>query len=129
MDTFVDSCWYYLRYTDCTNEVEPFNSDTVNKMLPVDIYIGGKEHGKSELLFVKVHLEVTRGSIFSALLHLYYARFISYFLHSVGLTNFKEPFTSLLCQGKVRNKTYKNSEGRYLKADQIEFKGKFYIIF
>ncbi|XP_065209389.1 leucine--tRNA ligase, mitochondrial-like [Planococcus citri] len=102
MDTFVDSCWYFLRYVDHKNDVGPFDSDIANKMLPVDIYVGGKEH---------------------AHLHLYYARFISYFLHSIGLTNFREPFTNLLCQGKVRNKTYKNSRGRYFKPEEIEFKG------
>lgn len=48
MDTFVDSCWYYLRYADHNNDVKPFESDIVNKMLPVDVYVGGKEHGEKK---------------------------------------------------------------------------------
>lgn len=45
MDTFVDSSWYYLRYTDVNNLDEPFNGNVVDKFLPVDLYVGGKEHG------------------------------------------------------------------------------------
>ena len=45
MDTFVDSSWYFLRYLDTHNSDAPFNKETVDKFMPVDLYIGGKEHG------------------------------------------------------------------------------------
>lgn len=46
MDTFVDSSWYYMRYLDPKNNFQPFDKTLANKMMPVDIYVGGKEHGK-----------------------------------------------------------------------------------
>jgi len=46
MDTFVDSAWYYLRYLDVANRLEPFSRDSASRFMPVDLYIGGKEHGK-----------------------------------------------------------------------------------
>nr|XP_033186313.1 probable leucine--tRNA ligase, mitochondrial [Bombus vancouverensis nearcticus] len=100
MDTFVDSSWYYLRYIDPQNMKEMFAVDKAKEMFPIDLYIGGKEH---------------------AVLHLYYARFISHFLHSEGLLPTPEPFKQLLVQGMVLNKTYqlKKTE-KYLKADEVE---------
>ncbi|XP_076751615.1 leucine--tRNA ligase, mitochondrial-like [Xylocopa sonorina] len=100
MDTFVDSSWYYLRYIDPKNTKEMFAVDKVKKMFPIDLYIGGKEH---------------------AVLHLYYARFISHFLHSEGYLPSKEPFKQLLVQGMVLGKTYQvPSTGKYLKANEVE---------
>lgn len=46
MDTFFDSSWYYLRYFDVNNDKLPFERNTSNQMMPVDLYLGGKEHGK-----------------------------------------------------------------------------------
>lgn len=51
MDTFVDSSWYYLRYPESDNEVEPFSKSTANELMPVDIYVGGKEHGRKSSHF------------------------------------------------------------------------------
>lgn len=104
MDTFVDSSWYFLRYTDPHNTELPFRKDLANKLMPVDIYIGGKEH---------------------AVLHLYYARFMNHFLHSIGWISEPEPFRRLLVQGMVMGKSYRvKSTGRYLKQDEIDFSGK-----
>lgn len=80
LDTFVCSSWYYLRYPDATNEKEPFNTDWINKLLPVDKYVGGAEH---------------------AAMHLLYARFITKALRDMGFLNFDEPFTSLVHQGTI----------------------------
>ena len=56
MDTFVDSAWYYLRYTDPTNQEAAFGKAGADWLLPVDVYIGGKEHGMTtvgNVLFLK----------------------------------------------------------------------------
>ena len=53
MDTFVCSSWYYLRYLDNLNSKQPFDSEIVNKMMPVDLYIGGAEHATMHLLYAR----------------------------------------------------------------------------
>lgn len=80
LDTFVCSSWYYLRYPDNKNSEKPFDTEWINKMLPVDKYIGGAEH---------------------AAMHLLYARFITKALRDLGYLNFDEPFKSLVHQGTI----------------------------
>ena len=80
MDTFTCSSWYYMRYTDPHNDQAPFDSAKVNRWMPVDQYIGGIEH---------------------AILHLLYSRFFTKVLRDLGMLDFDEPFTNLLCQGMV----------------------------
>lgn len=80
LDTFVCSSWYYLRYVDNKNGNEMFNKDMVNRMLPVDKYVGGPEH---------------------AVMHLLYARFITKALRDMGYLDFNEPFQSLTHQGLI----------------------------
>lgn len=80
LDTFVCSSWYYLRYPDSKNDKQAFDPDLINKMLPVDKYIGGAEH---------------------ACMHLLYARFFTKALRDLGYLKFDEPFTSLVHQGLI----------------------------
>ncbi len=80
MDTFVDSSWYFLRYTSNKETSAPFNKKTAEYWMPVDQYIGGIEH---------------------AILHLLYARFFTKVLRDLKLTDIDEPFNNLLCQGMV----------------------------
>lgn len=80
LDTFVCSSWYFLRYPDAHNSKEPFNSELINSMLPVDKYVGGAEH---------------------ACMHLLYSRFITKALRDMGYLNFDEPFKSLVHQGVI----------------------------
>jgi len=80
MDTFIDSSWYYLRFISAQDAEKPFDTELVNKWLPVDKYVGGIEH---------------------AVLHLLYSRFFTKVLHDAGLVSFVEPFESLLTQGMV----------------------------
>jgi len=80
LDTFVCSSWYFLRYPDNKNSEKAFDTDLINKMLPVDKYVGGAEH---------------------ACMHLLYARFITKALRDLGYLNFDEPFLSLVHQGTI----------------------------
>ncbi|MDD6771072.1 leucine--tRNA ligase [Inconstantimicrobium porci] len=80
LDTFVCSSWYYLRYPDNKNAEKAFDPEVINKMLPVDKYVGGPEH---------------------ACMHLLYARFITKALRDMGYLNFDEPFKSLTHQGLI----------------------------
>lgn len=85
MDTFVDSSWYYYRYTDAGNEVLPFDPAAAAYWTPVDQYIGGDDH---------------------AVMHLIYARFWTKVMRDLGLVEFNEPFKRLLTQGMVVGETF-----------------------
>uniref|UniRef100_A0A672ZIP1 leucine--tRNA ligase n=1 Tax=Sphaeramia orbicularis TaxID=375764 RepID=A0A672ZIP1_9TELE len=103
MDTFVDSAWYYFRYTDPHNPQRPFERHLADHWLPVDVYIGGKEH---------------------AVMHLYYARFLCHFCRDQGLVDHREPFRKLLVQGLIKGQTFKLADsGQYLKKEEIDFTG------
>lgn len=80
MDTFVCSSWYYLRYPDNKNAEKAWDPDIINKVLPVDKYIGGAEH---------------------ACMHLLYSRFFTKAFRDMGYLNFDEPFKSLVHQGVI----------------------------
>ena len=85
MDTFVDSSWYFFRYTDPTNDSMPFDPGAAAYWTPVDQYIGGDDH---------------------AVMHLIYARFWSKVMRDLGLVKFNEPFKRLLTQGMVVGETF-----------------------
>lgn len=91
MDTFVDSSWYFMRYTSPGNDLGMVDSRN-DYWMPMDQYIGGIEH---------------------AVLHLLYARFWTKVMRDMGLVKFDEPFTRLLCQGMVLNHIYyeRNEKG------------------
>lgn len=80
LDTFVCSSWYYLRYPDNKNDKQPFDKNIIDKMLPVDKYVGGPEHACS---------------------HLLYSRFVTKALKDMGYIDFDEPFISLIHQGVI----------------------------
>uniref|UniRef100_A0A1A8I9E3 leucine--tRNA ligase n=5 Tax=Nothobranchius kuhntae TaxID=321403 RepID=A0A1A8I9E3_NOTKU len=104
MDTFVDSAWYYFRYTDPHNPNRPFERRLADHWLPVDVYIGGKEH---------------------AVMHLYYARFLSHFCRDQGLVAHREPFWKLLVQGLIKGQTFKLADsGQYIRREEVDFTGE-----
>ncbi|WP_175393328.1 leucine--tRNA ligase [Brevibacillus laterosporus] len=100
MDTFIDSSWYYLRYTDASNKELPFSKENADKWMQVDEYIGGIEH---------------------AILHLLYSRFFTKVLHDAGMLSFDEPFRSLLTQGMVLKDGAKmsKSKGNVVSPDEM----------
>jgi leucyl-tRNA synthetase len=100
MDTFVDSSWYFLRYTDPGNERAPFDRALVDYWLPVNQYIGGIEH---------------------AILHLMYARFFTKALYDLGLVGFQEPFARLFNQGMIYRFGAKmsKSKGNVVPPDEL----------
>jgi len=100
MDTFVDSSWYFLRYTDPHNDAAPFDRGLVDYWLPVNQYIGGIEH---------------------AILHLMYARFFTKALYDLGIVGFKEPFARLFNQGMIYRFGAKmsKSKGNVVSPDEL----------
>jgi leucyl-tRNA synthetase len=100
MDTFVDSSWYFLRFTDPRNTQLPFDVAAAAYWMPVDFYSGGVEH---------------------AILHLLYSRFFTRVLRDVGLVTFDEPFKRLLTQGMVlkNGAVMSKSKGNVVDPDDM----------
>jgi leucyl-tRNA synthetase len=97
MDTFVDSSWYFARFTS-PRSLEPVNKNAVGYWMPVDQYIGGVEH---------------------AILHLLYARFFARAMHKTGYTKLDEPFKGLFTQGMVTHETYKDQHGKWVLPEEV----------
>ena len=89
MDTFVDSSWYFFRYTDPNNDSMPFDPEIASYWTPVDQYIGGDDH---------------------AVMHLIYTRFWGKVMRDLGLVKFDEPVSRLLTQGMVVGETFFDDE-------------------
>lgn len=101
MDTFVDSSWYFLRYTDSRNANEFANKEKLNAWLPVDLYMIGPEH---------------------IVLHLLYSRFFTKFLRDEGYFNFDEPFMKMRHQGMILGpdgKKMSKSKGNVINPDDV----------
>ena len=99
MDTFVDSSWYFLRFTDPHNERVAFEQENARYWMAVDQYIGGVEH---------------------AILHLLYARFITKVLSDMGLSPVTEPFSRLFTQGMITLGGAKMSKSKGNVVDPLE---------
>ncbi|MCP3944782.1 MAG: leucine--tRNA ligase [Desulfobacteraceae bacterium] len=102
MDTFMESSWYYLRYCSPRYEEGMFDPAAVKYWAPVDQYIGGVEH---------------------AVLHLLYSRYFMRVLNTLGLIDFKEPFTRLLTQGMVCKETMTCPEHGFLFPEEAKKQG------
>jgi leucyl-tRNA synthetase len=100
MDTFVDSSWYFYRYTDAQNDQAPYDSAKVEYWFPIDQYIGGIEH---------------------AILHLIYSRFFTKVMRDLGLIRHNEPVRRLFSQGMVQKGgcAMSKSHGNVVGADEM----------
>jgi leucyl-tRNA synthetase len=98
MDTFVDSSWYFARFTDPWIANAPTERKVVDRWLPVDQYIGGIEH---------------------AILHLLYSRFFTRAMRKTGHAGLDEPFAGLFTQGMVVHETYRTQDGEYVLPSEI----------
>src|SRR5581483_6506514 len=102
MDTFVDSAWYQFRY--CAPHAEtPTDKKAIKYWMPVDQYIGGKEH---------------------SVLHLLYARFFTRGMKKTGHAHIEEPFASVFTQGIVIHETYRSENGDWLMPAEVRIEGE-----
>ncbi|HEV7879177.1 leucine--tRNA ligase, partial [Bradyrhizobium sp.] len=99
MDTFVDSAWYFARFTDPWNERAPTTPAVANRLMPVDQYIGGVEH---------------------AILHLLYSRFFTRAMKATGHIDMDEPFAGMFTQGMVVHETYRKADGSYATPAEVK---------
>jgi leucyl-tRNA synthetase len=99
MDTFVDSSWYFARFTDPWIETRPTDRKAVDRWLPVDQYIGGIEH---------------------AILHLLYSRFFTRAMKATGHAGVDEPFAGLFTQGMVVHETYRMADGTWVAPAEVK---------
>jgi leucyl-tRNA synthetase len=99
MDTFVDSSWYFARFTDPWNEKAPTTRPVVDRLMPVDQYIGGVEH---------------------AILHLLYSRFFIRAMKATGHIGMEEPFAGMFTQGMVVHETYQKADGNYVTPAEVK---------
>jgi leucyl-tRNA synthetase len=99
MDTFVDSSWYFERFTDPWIETAPTDVPMVNAWMPVDQYIGGIEH---------------------AILHLLYSRFFTRAMKETGHVGLDEPFAGLFTQGMVVHETYRTKDGEWAAPAEVK---------
>jgi leucyl-tRNA synthetase len=99
MDTFVDSSWYFERFTDPWIKTEPTDLPMVNAWMPVDQYIGGIEH---------------------AILHLLYSRFFTRAMKATGHVGLDEPFAGLFTQGMVVHETYRTASGEWAAPAEVK---------
>jgi leucyl-tRNA synthetase len=103
MDTFVDSSWYFARFTDPWIASQPTDRAAVDHWLPVDQYIGGIEH---------------------AILHLLYSRFFTRAMKATGHAGLDEPFAGLFTQGMVVHETYRRPDGEYVLPSEVTIEAK-----
>jgi leucyl-tRNA synthetase len=102
MDVFVDSSWYFARFTDPWIETAPTDRRQVDRWLPVDQYIGGVEH---------------------AILHLLYSRFFTRAMKVTGHSGLDEPFAGLFTQGMVVHETYQRADGEWVMPADVKIEG------
>ena len=102
MDVFVDSSWYFARFTDPWIKTAPTDVREVDRWLPVDQYIGGVEH---------------------AILHLLYSRFFTRAMKATGHVGLEEPFAGLFTQGMVVHETYQRANGEWVMPAEVKVDG------
>ncbi|OGK59772.1 hypothetical protein A3H84_03675 [Candidatus Roizmanbacteria bacterium RIFCSPLOWO2_02_FULL_40_13] len=104
-DTFLDSAWYFFRYTSTEDQTQPWKKDRVKKWLPVNMYIGGAEH---------------------SVLHLLYSRFLSMVFKDIGLySHFEEPYTQFRAHGLIISEGAKMSKSKGNVVNPDKFIGEY----